>query len=719
MPKVSVIIPCYNAERYLVQCIDSVLGQTLEDFELICVDDGSTDGTQQMLLAYQQRDPRVKVLTQSNQYAGVARNAGMEIATGQYLLFLDADDYFEPYMLQRLIERADATQADICMCGAFMDDVSTGELQLRFPRQDRALWALPTVFSLGQISDYAYFSVYPNPWNKLYRTAFIKEQGLQFQRTKRANDVFFVRASLFLAKRMTVISQPLVYYRVGLETSLTGRIGDRIVDSQVVFRALKQLLEAHGLWVVAQKRFHQSVVRSMMNCLTESRNDAEWLDTARFINAEMAPELGTKAQRSTLFEYPELRKVIMASPDGLSKLVPKSYKYASQMITAHHHDSVPEAQKSAVTVIVMMNQDNRHLDECVRSVLRQSKKCQRMVLADRFGTGDSQALVAGLANTGIETEIAQCSSIRDSITVAMDGSHSDYYLFLDGNDLLSNCAIEHAIQCVARGDLEALRLGGTVIVETPQDYRQYSTILAKYRLESGDARPISGIALMRRLTSKNGSFPAGHGWLLRDDVIREAMVVIGDNSEVNSIEIEIAALEAAKRVNECDDTLYIRRLLVAQAGDARTELQQAIDQYQVLHLLDSRIQTCHGHTKKFLDLLYFKFTGLFKESVEAAQRAADSSSERASESVLAEMASLACEVESLKSSNNKVGMALYKVGLANPEVGLRFRLRCSTLLLELANVTSLGRRAVSIAVVVRDFIRARVHASAVWTDSPR
>jgi len=718
MPNVSVIIPCYNAERYLVQCIDSVLGQTLGDLELICVDDGSTDRTLDILQAYQQRDHRVKVLTQANQYAGVARNAGMEIATGQYLLFLDADDYFEPYLLQRLTERADATKADICMCSAFMDDLVTGELQPRFPRQNRALWALPMVFSLDQISDYAYFSVYPNPWNKLYRTAFVKEHGLQFQRTKRANDVFFVRASLFLAKRMTVISQPLVYYRVGLETSLTGRIGDRIVDSQVVFKALKQVLETQGLWEVAQKRFHQSVVRSMMNCLTESRNDTEWLGTARFINAEMAREFGTKAQRSILFEYPQLRKIIMASPDGLSKLVPKRHKNAS-VITTPHHGSVTEAQGGAVTVIVMMNQYNDHLDECVRSVLGQSKKCQRVVLVDKFDTGDSQTLVESLADTVGETEIVQCSSIRDSIGAALGDSGGGYYMFLDGNDLLSNCAIEHAARDATNSDLDALRLGGTVIVETPHAYHQYSGTLAKYRLKSRSVRPISGVAIMRRLVRKSGCFPAGHGWLLRDDVIRDAMSMIGDGGEINSIQIEVAALEAAKRANECDEALYVRRLLAPEAGATNAELQQAIDRCQVLQLLDGRLQLCQQDAKSILDLLQLKFRCLFNESIKALSLAIESSPDEESESLTSSITSLEREAESLKSVENRVGMALFKMGLTNPEVGIRVRQRCLTLLLELANMSSLGRRLVSIAVARRNYLRVRAQASALRTDSSR
>ena len=90
-PIVSVIIPCYNAEKNLAQCIDGICRQTLEQIQIICVDDGSTDTTLEILQDYQKKDPRIQVIRQQNAGAGAARNAGLERATGEYLSFLDAD----------------------------------------------------------------------------------------------------------------------------------------------------------------------------------------------------------------------------------------------------------------------------------------------------------------------------------------------------------------------------------------------------------------------------------------------------------------------------------------------------------------------------------------------------------------------------------------------------------------------------------------------------
>ena len=101
MAQVSVIIPVYNIERHLAQCLDSVAGQSLGDIEVICVDDGSTDGSPAILARYAARSARFRVVTQANAGPGEARNAGLALAGGEYVIFLDSDDWFEPDFWRR------------------------------------------------------------------------------------------------------------------------------------------------------------------------------------------------------------------------------------------------------------------------------------------------------------------------------------------------------------------------------------------------------------------------------------------------------------------------------------------------------------------------------------------------------------------------------------------------------------------------------------------
>ena len=116
--KVSVIIPVYNVRPYLEQCMDSVLQQTLDDIEVICIDDGSTDGSGEILDKYVQKDSRVKAVHQDNAGAAQARNTGLEKASGDYILFVDGDDYLTENALETLYLRALEENADVCVCDA-------------------------------------------------------------------------------------------------------------------------------------------------------------------------------------------------------------------------------------------------------------------------------------------------------------------------------------------------------------------------------------------------------------------------------------------------------------------------------------------------------------------------------------------------------------------------------------------------------------------------
>ena len=112
--KVSVIIPVYNAEEHLEQCLDSILCQTLKEIEIICVDDGSKDSSPAILAEYAKKDNRVRVIRQENGGAGKARNTGLSAAKGKYLSFLDADDFSQPEMLEKAFNNQEGSGSLVC-----------------------------------------------------------------------------------------------------------------------------------------------------------------------------------------------------------------------------------------------------------------------------------------------------------------------------------------------------------------------------------------------------------------------------------------------------------------------------------------------------------------------------------------------------------------------------------------------------------------------------
>lgn len=219
-PMVSIIVPVYNAEKYLKECIDSILAQTYSDFELICVDDGSTDSSLGILKNYQKKDKRVQVYTQKNQYAGIARNNGLAHASGKYVLFLDSDDFFEKTLIEKTVMTAEKNDADIVLFSAdYFNHVNQ-----TFEDAPWELWIemLPQVdaFNLLDMQDNIFQMTGSAPWNKLFKKNFIIDNDISFPALKNSEDLSFICSAVAMAKRITFHKDVLVHVRRGHGTNI-------------------------------------------------------------------------------------------------------------------------------------------------------------------------------------------------------------------------------------------------------------------------------------------------------------------------------------------------------------------------------------------------------------------------------------------------------------------------------------------------------------------
>ncbi len=247
MVTVSVIIPVFNAEKYISTCIESLISQSYSDFEIICVDDGSTDNSPRILQQYMSMDPRIKIIEQKNQFAGNARNTGMEVASGKYCMFIDVDDFFEKNMIELQVRQIERDHADICICDADIYDDQAGTFR-------KSEWLLaksyiPHVpFNREEIKDHIFFIKTPAAWNMIISSAFIKEHALKFQETKNTNDLYFTYAALNLAQKITVVDMVLVHYRIGTGGNLQSGNDKSPLDFSRAFLKLKELLIEKGIF---------------------------------------------------------------------------------------------------------------------------------------------------------------------------------------------------------------------------------------------------------------------------------------------------------------------------------------------------------------------------------------------------------------------------------------------------------------------------------------
>ena len=239
---VSVVVPVYNTSRFLRECVDSLINQTLKNVEFIFVDDGSTDNSVEILKQYQKKDDRITILQQENLHAGTARNNGMKLAKGKYIIFLDSDDYFDLTLLEKAFCCAEKNSAEIVFFGHYKQSLQSGAIR-KYPFRMRK-----GVFSAKSLGDKVFTSFHCVPWNKLYLRSFIDKNRLEYQTLLKHNDVYFAFLSVALAERIACVGEPLVYYRFNNPESLQGQKTPAYPYLTEAFSALKESLRELGIF---------------------------------------------------------------------------------------------------------------------------------------------------------------------------------------------------------------------------------------------------------------------------------------------------------------------------------------------------------------------------------------------------------------------------------------------------------------------------------------
>lgn len=210
---ISVIVPVYNVELYLRQCLESLLAQTYSDYEVICVNDGSTDGSRDILSEYEEKYPKIKVIDRENGGLSAARNTGLESETGDYVVFVDSDDWVEPTMLARLAEESNGEDM-ICFACRRTDNNTYDTL---FPEQSDG-WNYYNRHALEH-HEVPFVCV----WQRCYRREFLEENNLRFRDGILHEDNEFTPRACLKSKRVKVIPNVLYNYRIRSGSIMTTR----------------------------------------------------------------------------------------------------------------------------------------------------------------------------------------------------------------------------------------------------------------------------------------------------------------------------------------------------------------------------------------------------------------------------------------------------------------------------------------------------------------
>ena len=313
-PKVSVIIPVYNAEKYLKRCLDSVMNQTFKDIEIVLVDDGSKDGSGRLCDEIKATDDRITVIHQQNSGTGVARNHGLEAARGEYASFVDSDDYIELDMYEKLNNFIKDKQDETCIFGLHkvkdgkITSTKTNALSGTYKDQD----ALKTIFLnvLGTEPDcYDDFRIlWQSPCLSLYSMEIIKKHNVAFpskgEFVKLNEDLLFNIDYYIHAKSVTVLNEPFYYYCTNPNSSSTSFNEDEFLLTKKIYQLqLTRLRE----YLKDDELFENAKIRAQRIFLADVRNDIMYI-------SRIFPYKDGRKRILEICNSPELREIHRVYP---------------------------------------------------------------------------------------------------------------------------------------------------------------------------------------------------------------------------------------------------------------------------------------------------------------------------------------------------------------------------------------------------------------------
>ncbi len=242
MPKVTVIIPVYNAEKYLVKCLDSVINQTLIDIEIIIINDGSIDKSEDIIKDYQKKDQRIIYFSHENIGVGLTRNKGLNKATGEYLSFVDNDDYLELDMLEVLYKKAKENDLDIMCCENIVERLNKSLVRMKLPNINRINVTKDKVddFFKDYYFTYIFHAVL---WDKLYKREFVNKCNAHFISTKLifSDDQYFQVQLIVNEPSIGFHSQPLYHHVIRKGSMMQSEKPDYFKREIHLFQLIRNL----------------------------------------------------------------------------------------------------------------------------------------------------------------------------------------------------------------------------------------------------------------------------------------------------------------------------------------------------------------------------------------------------------------------------------------------------------------------------------------------
>ena len=415
MAKVSVLIPVYNVEDYLEQCLDSIINQTFQDIEIICVNDGSTDSSPDILKKYSAKDSRIVVVNKENGGLPSARNAGIDAAKGQYVSFVDADDYIEPNMIERLYGTAERKKAEIVICGANI-----------FPETPRAAdWLYSTLSPQSEYYEkcdekllFENVASRPFVWRVFVSKDLIDRNGIRLNESIHIGEDNAFQFRIYpKAKGISMIPDKLYNYRWYREGSLMNSVVYKNVEKKCVAH-IKMVLhvieewEKSGVMETMGKDFLRWSVEFLYDDFIKLPLDV------RIENAKLLIDAWTKCEFYS-YQY--------SFPDYIRDMFKYFYAVAEE-----------QPVKCDVSVIISTDEDYPYLEKTIKSCLGQSKKNLELIIVNNGSGSSSYSIIHKYLHKDKRVRVynTEKSHYAEGYNIALSLCRGKYLLFVRPNDWL-------------------------------------------------------------------------------------------------------------------------------------------------------------------------------------------------------------------------------------------------------------------------------------------
>lgn len=534
--KVSVIIPVYNTEKYLRECLDSVLNQTLREIEVICVDDGSTDNSLQILKEYQKKDERVIIIEQENSGAAVARNKALNVAKGEFIAFIDADDYYPDERVLKDLYFA-VKDKKVYIAGGSLENFTDKDINTEKINDER-------IFHKNEIIEYKNYQYDFYYQRFIYSKELIDKNNISFPVYRRGQDVPFFVHLMIAAERFYALDRNTYCYRVG-HNEIKWDKNEVAIDA---IKATTDIIE-----IAKNNKLIKLLERNILRLIRYS-NEIITINK----NIEVLEVLYDSIQKINEYKNDKIKKDKNVLKEKLEFLLKLEKAKLPRKI-----ERIAESGKpSKVSVIVPVYNVEKYLPECLDSICNQTLSDLEIICVNDGSTDSSLEILKRYAV--IDNRIVILSQENGGLSVArntgINFAKGEYIYFCDSDDKIDVKTLETLYNRAKNDDLDMLYFDAEPFFENAEVEKQFASYKTYYKRKNDYRGIYSGKKLFNEFLKNRDYLPSACINFLKADFIIKNNLTFepGILHEDNLWSFKCALL--AERVGYSANTFFHRRI---------------------------------------------------------------------------------------------------------------------------------------------------------------